>query len=417
MVVAGILERGWDVCLRKDLDVKGNFDYIGLSLNSTLDLLNWGELGKYFKGVNENTIIIVGGPVSQCPELVFRYLDCDAVVIGEGEVPSDMLVQGYKLNEIDGIAYKENDEIIINPPKDPPSIVNRSLPKIPQDIGKQDIRGANVYIETHRGCIFNCAFCQVHSFFGRKIRSRSIDNIVEEVEAFKIAGARRIAISGGTSSLYGYEGDKRINSAAFIELLEKISQKMGKNNLSVPDIRVDMINEEILDAIRRYTIGWVFLGIESGSERILRLMKKGLKVKDIISGVEMAKETGIKVAGSFIVGYPSEEEEDYEMTRDLVEDLLLDDCFVSIAEPIPGTELGEEVVKMNVQDNPLFMKSKKTNLSVAEERAFDLMLTSYVAREKPLILTDDLYSNTLKEVKTQGENIRKVTEIVSNSQA
>jgi radical SAM superfamily enzyme YgiQ (UPF0313 family) len=226
---------------------------------------------------------------------------------------------------------------------------------------------------------------------------------VEEVEAFKRAGVKKIAISGGTSSLY-YK---------FRDLLETVSSIIGKNNLSAPDIRVDTVNDETLNAIREYTMGWVFLGMESGSDRMLKRMRKGIRVEDITAAREAATQSGVKVAGSFIVGYPGESEEDYEATRELVEDLYLDDCFISIAEPIPGTELAEEVME-GKEENPLFVKSEKIrNISVAEERALDLMLTSYVARGNPLILSDELYEKTLKEVRKQGEDIRKVTQMIS----
>ena len=408
-VIAGILERcpvgdDIDVTLSKSLNFEGKFDYIFLSLSSTLHLLELGDSMQDLKRkCKDGGMIVVGGPVSQCPEFVFRYLDCDAVVIGEGEIPVERMKQGCDVAEIDGIAYKENGEIVINPPKQLPDIEHRTLPKIPTDINEQDIRGANVYIETHRGCKFNCAFCQVSEFFGHGIRSRSIDNIVEEVEAFKRAGVKKIAISGGTSSLY-YE---------FRDLLETVSSIIGKNNLSAPDIRVDTVNDETLNAIREYTLGWVFLGMESGSDRMLKRMRKGIRVEDITAARDAAKEMGVKVAGSFIVGYPGESEEDYEATKELVEDLYLDDCFISIAEPIPGTELAEEVIE-GKEENPMFVKSKKIrNLSVAEERALDLMLTSYVAREKPLFLSDELYEKTLNEVRKQGEDIRKVTQMIS----
>ena len=75
--------------------------------------------------------------------------------------------------------------------------------------------------------------------------------------------------------------------------------------------------------------------------------------------------------------------------------------------------MAEEVIK-NENENPLFIQSKNMrNMSVAEERTLDLMLTSYVARSNPLILSDELYEKTLREVRKQGEDIRKVTQMIS----
>ena len=81
-------------------------------------------------------------------------------------------------------------------------------------------------------------------------------------------------------------------------------------------------------------------------------------------------EHNIKTAGSFIVAYPGEEEEDFQATVDLADELMLDDYFISIAEPIPGTDLGNEILNLSLEDNILFQKSQKYakhDLSIAEE--------------------------------------------------
>lgn len=178
----------------------------------------------------------------------------------------------------------------------------------------------------------------------------------------------------------------------------------------MPDIRVDMVNPEVLEAISEYTNGWVFYGIESGSRRILRRMKKGISPDQVVDAVELAREYGLKVAGSFIVGYPSEEEDDYRETLELADELMLDDYFVSIAEPLPGTELGEEVVDLPPEENPVFMKSENRRFeSVAEERAFNLLLESYVFRSVPVPVTSQLLKSIFDEVRSQQEHIKTVT--------
>src|SRR5690606_6871336 len=214
-------------------------------------------------------------------------------------------------------------------------------------------RGASAYIETHRGCIGGCTFCQVPRFFGRTIRSRPLANIIEEVKAFAACGATRLSVSGGTGSLYGSH-DGEMDPEAFIALLRGMAGVMGPRNVSSPDIRVDCITDEVLDAIRQYTIGWVFFGIESGSDRVLRMMGKGATVREVEEAVERCREHNLNVAGSFIVGYPGETERDYEATKDLIAALSLDDVFVSSGEPIPATPLADLVVRTPRDENPAF---------------------------------------------------------------
>ena len=407
MVIGGILrDAGFDVTLTKNVDATPNADIILLSLYSTLHLLD-NRIRDFASQCSKP--IYVGGPVSAYPDIVLGELDVDAVVIGEGEESTLELLNNGVSEDISGIAFRSDDEIVQTEPE--PAKIERPLPLIPDDIENQSIRGANVYIETHRGCIGACGFCQVPKFFGTRIRSRSIEDIVLEIEEFKRCGVRRIAISGGTSSLYQYK--KSVNVNAFIELLQAIAEVMGKRNVSVPDIRVDYVNEEMLHAIHDFTMGWVYYGIESGSDKILKTMRKGVNSEKNVYAIELAQQCGVKVAGSFIVGYPKETIDDYQLTKDLIEDTFLDDVFVSIAEPIPETNLSDLVLKTDDSENPTFMKHegeyKALKLTESEARCFDLELHAQMCRSVPNVLTDQLYNACLFDARQQGSDVRAVT--------
>jgi radical SAM superfamily enzyme YgiQ (UPF0313 family) len=191
---------------------------------------------------------------------------------------------------------------------------------------------------------------------------------------------------------------------------------MGPRNISSPDIRVDCITDEILDAIRQYTIGWIFFGIESGSSRVLRLMGKGATVAEVREAVERCREHNLKVAGSFIVGYPGETERDYEATKDLIVDLNLDDVFVSSAEPIPGTPLADLVVRTPREKNPAFIphtgEYRPLGLTESEARCFDLMMHADMYRPQMRLVTDEVYSAYLAEARKQGQDIRAATDLI-----
>lgn len=358
--------------------------------------------------------VYVGGPVSAAPEMVLGELAPDAVVVGEGEETIVRLVEEGVSDTLPGIAYLDGGRPVVTPPV-PPASIDRPLPLIPDDIGSQSIRGASAYIETHRGCIGGCTFCQVPRFFGRTIRSRPLERIIEEVKAFSAHGATRLSVSGGTGSLYG-STDREMNPEAFIALLRGMAEVMGPKNVSSPDIRVDCITDEILDAIRQYTIGWVFFGIESGSKRVLRLMGKGATVRQVEEAVERCREHDLRVAGSFIVGYPGETERDYEATKDLIAALSLDDVFVSSAEPIPGTPLADLVVRTPRDKNPAFVphtgEYRALNLTESEARCFDLMMHADMFRPQLRLVTDEVYNVYLAEARKQGRDIRAATELI-----
>ncbi len=384
------------------------------SLFSTQHLLDPAIRGLIRTHRKQGGTVYIGGPVSAAPEMVLGELAPDAVVVGEGEETVVRLVEEGVSATLPGIAYRDNERVVVTPPA-PPAPIDRPLPLIPDDIGSQSIRGASAYIEAHRGCIGGCTFCQVPRFFGRKVRSRNLASIIDEVKVFKASGATRLSVSGGTGSLYGSR-DGEMNPEAFINLLRGMAEVMGPHNVSSPDIRVDCITDEVLDAIRQYTIGWVFFGIESGSDRVLRLMGKGVAVRQVEEAVERCREHNLRVAGSFIVGYPGETKRDYEATKDLIAALSLDDVFVSSAEPIPGTPLADLAVRTPRDKNPAFMphtgEYRALGLTESEARSFDLMMHADMFRPQVRLVTDEVYDAYLTEAKKQGQDIRAATELL-----
>jgi len=407
LVLGGVLkEKGHTVKITRKLESQE--DVTLLSLFSTLQLLD--PKIKEFVASREN--VYVGGPVGLCPEMVLGEIDAKAVVTGEGEdIVAELVQRGPK--GLPGVAYRLNGRIEKSPPQ-PVKSLDHALPLIPDDLCQQNIRGANVYIETHRGCLGSCSFCQVPRFFGRSIRSRSIDNIVAEVEEMKRRGIRRVAISGGTGSLFGYRN--KVNREAFVQMIRSLSAILGKRNLSVPDMRVDLVDEAVLKAVRDYTIGWVFFGLESGSDAVLKAMRKGVTVEDNRQAIELARSLGVKIGGSFIVGYPGESREDFEQTMRFVEEAMLDDVFVSIAEPIPGTPLASQILELPQEKLPLYQEHKgeyrAMKLSEAEARCFELMLHGESCKPMPRALTDDRYKTYLNEAMGQGHDIKKVMSLL-----
>lgn len=404
LVLGGVLkERGHTVTVTHRLRSDGEVTL--LSLFSTGQLLD-PRIRDFVKTL---PTVYVGGPVGFTPEIVLGELDVDAVVVGEGEDVVASLVEDGPSGDLAGVAFVEGDKIVKTESR-PVGNLDHPIPLIPEDLSSQNVRGANVYIETHRGCLGACTFCQVPRFFGRTIRSRSLDNVLAEVRELKRAGVRRVAVSGGTGSLFGYGKD--VNKGAFIELVRAMSEILGPRNLSVPDMRVDFVDQEILEAVRDYTIGWVFFGIESGSQTMLNAMRKGVTVEKNLEAVELARSCGVKVGGSFILAYPGETEEDYEATLEFMEEAMLDDVFSSVAEPIPGTPLARLALDYPREENLLYREHKgeyrALKLSEAEARCFNLMLHGQNCKLVPRLVNDAMYQSFLEEARVQGRDIKRV---------
>lgn len=425
MIVAGVLENaGYNVNLTRkfSLGEAKNSDIVGFSLSSTLHLVGkTAELSNNLKAHN-NPFIVVGGPVSIDPDLIFSCLPAiDAVVIGEGEETIRELVEAVRLRKnldsIAGIAFKQDGKIVKTEKRPPYKLENSPIPKIPADIGEQSIRGANVYFETHRGCLANCAFCLIPKFFGqRNIRSKTIPQIKREIRAFVVKGAIRVAIGSGNIALYGIK-DHKINEEKVEQMLETVSSVVAPVNFAAPDLRVDMIPDRILRAVKKYTYGLVIFGMESGSDHVLKLMRKGITVQKINDAIERCEKIGLAVAGAFITGYPGEEEAHFQETKEFIESKALNDYTVSLPEPIPGTDLARTVMNLPEKKNPVFIQDKtklgqKYGFTVAERRCFELLLSASTSRKVPLYLTDLLMKDLVKVSKQQGEEIRQITQIL-----
>ncbi|BDZ66840.1 B12-binding domain-containing radical SAM protein [Methanobacterium ferruginis] len=268
LLIAGMVQKkGYTVKLQKGFDEEIDADIVLVSLQSTIHLLKYQQ---ELEGID--AFKVVGGPVTLSPDLILNCLPVDLVVVGEGENTiynilrvfenkfplANTNLQGSDFKHLEGVAFKEDGKIIIKGKGSPASLDNH-LSLVPTDISSENIRGANVYLETHRGCPGNCGFCGVPCFFGRDVRSRPLEDILSEVKHFLSKGAQKIAISGGTGSLYGSNKFKNVDEEAFVELLREISSLTGPKNLTIPDVRVDLISDDILEAIHKYTNGWVFL--------------------------------------------------------------------------------------------------------------------------------------------------------------
>lgn len=417
LLIAGIIERyGVRVSVTKRFHFDENLksEIIGVSFQSVSDVINYKNVVRKMRS-KTNALIIAGGPATVLPEIVFKHLPwIDLVVIGEGEKTIVEILKNINeksFDEIKGIALMDNGKLVRTQKGHPVSLTERPLIHIPKDLQNQSLRGSNIYLETHRGCIGKCTFCLVPRLFGRRIRSRPMEEVVEEAKTLKNAGVFRVAISGGTASLYGSENGE-IKEKVFQNLLRNLCKIFGKSNLTAADLRVDTVTKDVLESIKKYTRGDVEFGIESGSEKILNSMCKGFSLDDVREAVMQSKRIGLKVAGSFITGYPLEEAEDFEATRDIIHSLKLHNYAINIAEPIPGTPLFDQILRLKPDKNPIFQHSEektkgKLNLTVSEQRALQLWLDAYKAKYGKKC-PRAVYLRFLRRVQKENRRIEKV---------
>jgi radical SAM superfamily enzyme YgiQ (UPF0313 family) len=200
---------------------------------------------------------------------------------------------------------------------------------------------------TSRGCPFQCSFCTTSRIFGKEYRARSPKNIVDELEHIKtVYGADAFTFYDDTLTL-----DKN--------RIFKICDEIKARKIDIPwdcQTRVDQVSKEILTKMKETNCQQVFFGVESGCQTILDAVKKRTTVEQNEKAIRMAKEAGLFVSISIILGYPGETKEMLQQTLEFLRRAEPDDVYLCIATPYPGTELRRVVEEKGWKMSPDWSK-------------------------------------------------------------
>ena len=173
--------------------------------------------------------------------------------------------------------------------------------------------------------------------FGKAFRARSPKNIVDELEWLRdVHGADAFSFYDDTFTL-----DKK--------RALKICEEIKNREIGLPwdcQTRVSVVSEEILLKMREANCQQVFFGVESGCQKILDAVNKGTTVEQNEKAIRLAKDAGLFVSVSVIIGYPGETKEMLQETIDLIRKAEPDDVYICVATPYPGTELRRVVEEM-----------------------------------------------------------------------
>ena len=325
---------------------------IGLTA-TTSTIKNALKYLKMFKKVIPNSLTVIGGPhttfmptetLKACPSL-------DTVVIGEGEHTIVELAGTYcdtnngNLDNVKGIVYQDKDKHIkSNTPrpliKDLDSIPFPARHLVPfKSYGVTKKRSSDMI--TSRGCVFSCGYCSSSLIMGRKFRSRSPDNVVDEIEELiESYHIEDIAFMDVTFML----NKKRADA---------IANEIRNRNLDIGFVassRVDMVDKNLLKKLKRSGLSTLYYGVESGSQRVLDLMKKGITLKQAEEAVKAAKDVGVEVLTSFILGFPGETRDEIDETINFSIKLDADYSQFSILTPFPGTPIYHELKQKKLID-------------------------------------------------------------------
>lgn len=236
--------------------------------------------------------------------------------------------------------------------------------------------GFKAYVSIMRGCDRFCTYCIVPYVRGRE-RSRSADSILNEVRALAAAGIKEVMLLGQNVAAYGTKGLKMDPEVSpFADLLEEIAKIDGIERIRFTSPHPAFFNQRLIECIAETPkiCKYVHLPLQSGSDRILKAMNRPYTAEQYMEIVRSLKEKcggNIAFSTDIIVGFPGETDEDFEMTRKIMEEVEFDLAYIFKYSPRKGTKssLMEDDVPQVVKEerNQILLKeleksSQKENL-------------------------------------------------------
>lgn len=326
----------FDETIRRILD--GQFDLVGFTA-FTNEIKPAAYLAYKIKEQNPDIQTLIGGVhVTAIPkETMLEFPSFDLAVVGEGETPFRELIlhlqeTGKIKNQIRGLCYREGDQIILNGHAERILDLD-TLPMPAWDLFKP---ADTYFIQTLRGCPFNCQFCMNPN--GQVARKRCVEKVMEEIE-YIISRFNPKHISFG-DELFSVDMQRTH------DLLDAMIEKKigGKVSWDV-QTHVKFVDQEMFYKFKKANVLRVEIGVETGDQEIMKRMGKGISMEKIKEAYQFAKNAGVPIGTFFIIGQPYESSQTIQKTIDFAVEINPELPMFGLMTPYPGTEVARLAAK------------------------------------------------------------------------
>ena len=293
------------------------------------------------------TVLVGSHPTVYHKEIMAKNPSVDGICRGEYDYTVRDLVraraEGMDWSGVLGLTWRRDGEVIANP--DQPLIDNLDeLPFPARDLvdspnyRQGTFRGKHpTTVITSRGCPFHCIYCLwPNTLYGHNFRSRSAENVVDELE--------ECVNKYGIDEVYFDDDSMALDRERMLDICRLIVER-GVKFEWISQCRVDSMDEEVLRAMKKAGCRYIRFGVESGSPRMLKLMKKGITTAKAMEAFRLARKVGIRTQAFFLFGLPGETEETVQETIEFAKKIKPGSAQFAVAIPHPGTELFDITTK------------------------------------------------------------------------
>lgn len=379
-------------------------DFVGIGALYSGAFRNLVLIARTIRSAFPDTPIAVGGihATLYAKEILNKYESIDYVIVGEGEYSFLELVKsklhGGPISGIDGIAYRQPGGTAVR--LNPKTQYIENLDELPHpDYSLLDTHsyridtsgwynpkrlslGTPFSVITSRSCPNRCSFCSMHLVHGPKIRFRSPENVLDELEhLYHEYDVRHLDFMDDNTTL-----DKKRAMAVFEGIVER---NMDVEFAFPNGVSVKTLDAELVDAMIRAGMVRVSLAVETGSEFIRnKVMRKHLSNQKVFEVMDiLSKYKHLFIIGYFIAGMPHETDDTLNETYDMITELPFDSVSIQFATPYPGTEL--------------FNWCRENNLLSLDEADYMEVPDHHYVAEAPHFTPLDLEADTLVQFRNR----------------
>ena len=331
--------------LIKEILAEKRPDVIGLSV---FHANRWGaiEIARIARQVDPSITIVFGGigATFLWEHFLTHFMEIDFCVLGEGEYTFLNLIRAIERGDrtgiegISGIAFKRNDKIVRT--EDVTAIENLDTLPVPSKYFRYQ------HVTSTRGCPGNCTFCGSPRFWGHKVRFHSPEYFVGQLE---------ILYKKGITFFYFSDDTFMLKKDRVVEICRTIIEK----NLHISWAAISHVNfvdEEVLYWMRKAGCTQISYGVESGSERIRKLLNKNIRTDRIKNAFALTTRFGILARAYFIYGCPGEGWDTIQETIDLIHEIKPLSVIFYILDIFPGTALYTDFLENSGLTDDVWLK-------------------------------------------------------------